>query len=129
MADEPKPMGVLRRIESILVTAGEECPTNYQTQFDWEKYEAAIDKVKDAVREAMGGAYPRRVLQSLGWTSEVGTSNGAPAVFWMLYAEDDEDDEGPVAVSGGTACGFGDFHEFCPAELRAFAQLAEESGS
>jgi hypothetical protein len=72
---------------------------------------------------------PRRVLQSLGWTSENGTSGIGPAFFWTLYDEDGEETDGPIVVSGGTACGLGDFHDFSPAELRAFAQLAEESGS
>jgi hypothetical protein len=123
MADEPKPMDVLRRIESILVTAGEECPTNYQTQFDWEKYEAAIDKVKDAVREAMGGAYPRTTVDSFGWAL-IGAGK------WQYHTDGDPHATITVQLRGGKMLAAAEYdYEFSPAELRAFAQLAEESGS
>jgi hypothetical protein len=69
---------------------------------------------------------PVKVLASLGWAADEGESNGEPATFWTLNDEDGDEKTG-ACVSDGTAHGLDAFYDYSPAELRAFAQLAEES--
>jgi hypothetical protein len=61
---------------------------------------------------------PRAVLALYGWQPE--TTDGNAPKMWM--------NDAVVWVADGTFNTHGEY-EFSPAELRAFAQLAEESGS
>ena len=39
------------KVESILIDAGEVCPDDYQLGFNWEKYNEAVEKVLEIIRD------------------------------------------------------------------------------
>jgi hypothetical protein len=49
---------LLRTIESIMVDAGECCPDDYQSGFDWKLYGEAMEAVKGRIVAFVAGVEP-----------------------------------------------------------------------